>query len=250
MQRLWQLTLWSLLLVIAPVPRAWSHAGLELQIEELTLQLERQPDNVEWLLKRGDLQRRHESPALARDDFKRVREIQPDNATVDWFEGRLELESGYPEIGIQYLDHFLLANPDHAIALQNRAQAHLLLHQPLLAAQDYQRVIQVSEKPAPSLYSSNALVLVAAGPEYFSQAMDVVWTGLERFPGEVSLTGLGTDISLAVADTGTAQNLINTLPAAILGLPQWKARVALLNCDAGSSLESCQAVAVNILQNQ
>jgi len=250
MQRFWQLTLWSLLLVVAPVPRAWSHADLELQIEELTLQLESQPDNVEWLLKRGDLQRRHESPGLARDDFKRVREIQPDNAIVDWFEGRLELESGHPDIGIQYLDSFLLANPDHVIALQNRAQAHLLLHQPLLAAQDYQRVIQVADKPAPSLYSSNALALVAAGPEYFSQAMGVVRVGLERFPGEVSLTGLGTDISLAVADTGTAQDLINTLPAAILGLPQWQARLALLNCEIESSAENCKAAALKKLQSQ
>jgi len=250
MQRFWQLTLWSLLLVIALVPRAWPHADLELQIEGLTLQLEHQPDNVEWLLKRGDMQRRHESPGLARDDFKRVREIQPDNATVDWFEGRLEVESGHPEIGLRHLDQFLLANPDHAIALQNRAKAHLLLHQPLLAAQDYQRVIRVSAKPAPSLYSSNALALVAAGPEYFSQAMGVVRVGLKRFPGEVSLTGLGTDISLAVADTGTAQNLINTLPTSILGLPQWKARLALLNCETESSAENCQAAALKSLQDQ
>jgi len=245
-----QLLAWPLLLVILLVPRAWPHADLELQIEELMLQLERQPDNVEWLLKRGDLQRRHESPGLARDDFKRVREIQPDNAIVDWFEGRLEVESGHPEAGIQYLDQFLLANPDHVIALQNRAQAHLLLHQPLLAAQDYQRVIQVSGKPAPSLYSSHALALVAAGPEYFSQAMGVVRVGLERFPGEVSLTGLGTDISLAVADTDTARDLINTLPASILGLPQWKARLALLHCEAELSAANCQADALKKLQSQ
>jgi tetratricopeptide (TPR) repeat protein len=224
-----QLLVWPLLLVIMLTPRAWSHADLELQIEELTLQLERQPDNVEWLLKRGDLQRRHESYGLARNDFRRVREIQPDHKIVDWFEGRLEVESGRAEIGIKFLDRFLMANPDHGIALQNRAQAHLLLHQPLLAARDYQRVIQVSAKPAPSIYSSNAQALVDAGPEYFSEAMGVVRVGLERFPGEVSLTGLGTDIALAMSDLETAQELINTLPVAILGLPQWKARVALLD---------------------
>lgn len=250
MRSAWQLLILLLSLVMVLVPKAWSHADLELQIEELTLQMERQPDNVEWLLKRGDLQRRHKSPGLARDDFKRVREIQPDNATVDWFEGRLEVESGHPEVGIQHLNHYLLANPDHAIALQNRAQAHLFLHQPLLAAQDYRRVIQVSDKPAPSLYSSNALALVAAGPEHFSQAMGVVRAGLERFPGEVSLTGLGTDISLAVADTGTAKYLINTLPVSILGLPQWKARLALLNCKAESSAVNCKATALKMLQSQ
>ena len=229
MRSVWLALAWSLLLVIAPVPRAWPHADLELQIEELSSQLERQPDNIEWLLKRGDLQRRHESYQFARNDFRRVRSIQPDNETVDWFEGRLEVESGQPEIGITYLDRFLLVNPDHGIALQNRARAHLLLNQPLLAAQDYQRVILVSDKPAPSLYSDGARALVEAGSEYFPQAMGLVKQGLMRFPGEVTLTGLGTDISLAMSDVETAQALIDTLPAAILRLPQWQARVALLN---------------------
>jgi hypothetical protein len=105
----------------------------------------------------------------------------------------------------------------------------LLLNQPLLAAQDYQRVILVSDKPAPSLYSDGARALVEAGSEYFPQAMGLVKQGLMRFPGEVTLTGLGTDISLAMSDVETAQELIDTLPAAILRLPQWQARVALLN---------------------
>jgi len=253
MRPVWQLVVWPLLLVSALVPRAWSHADLELQIEELTLQLQGQPDNVELLLKRGDLQRRHESPALARADFKRVREIQQDNDTVDWYEGRLEVELGRAESGVKYLDQFLSANPDHGIALQNRARGYLLLHQPLLAARDYRHVIQVSDRPTPTLYSANALALVEAGPEYFSPAMDIVSAGLERFPGEVSLTGLGTDISLAIADTGSAQELINTLPAPILDLPQWKARVSLLACELGqpgSSVDNCKTTALENLQSQ
>jgi len=244
--------LWPLLLVLTPVSPVWSHADLELQIEELTLQLERQPENVEWLLKRGDLQRRHDKHGLARKDFKSVREIQPHNETVDWFEGRLEVESGQPEIGVSYLDRFLLVNPDHGIALQNRAQAHLLMHQPLLAAQDYQRVIKISERPSPSLYTANALALVEAGTEYFSKAMEVVSSGLERFPGEIRLTGLGTDISLAVADTNTAMSLMNTLPSPVLGLQLWQRRLVLLDCEleADPSTETCQADALESLQNQ
>lgn len=75
-------------LLLVPVwPVVHAHPDLLLQIEGLTEQLERQADNVELLLKRGDLLRRHESRDLARADFKRVREIQPDNITIDWFEG-------------------------------------------------------------------------------------------------------------------------------------------------------------------
>jgi predicted Zn-dependent protease len=84
--------------------------------------LEQQPDNADLLLKRGNLQRRHGDWASARADFRRVREIQPDNKNIDWFEGRLDVESGRAAEGVQYLDRYLLANPDNAIALQNRAQ--------------------------------------------------------------------------------------------------------------------------------
>lgn len=226
---------WLLSAMVLLAPPAFPHADLDLQIENLSRQLQEQPDNVELLLKRGDLQRRHENFDLARSDFARVREIQPDNKIVDWFEGRVEVEAGRPEQGIKYLDRFLESGPDRSssgylIALQNRAQAHLLLDQPLLAAKDYQEVIRASDKPTPTLYSSGALALVEAGTEHFPDAMGLVQQGLSRFPGEVTLTGIGTDISLAMADIDTARGLIDTLPEPILGLPKWKARVALLDC--------------------
>jgi len=240
------------LLIISVWPTARAHLDLLTQIEELTKQLEQQPDNVELLLKRGDLQRRHENLDIARADFKRVREIQPDNKTIDWFEGRLEVESGRPESGISYLDRYLDANPGQVIALQNRARAHLMLGQPLLAAQDFQTVIQVSDKPAPSLYSSNAQALVVAGRDYYPQAMTVVRAGLEKFPAEIMLTGIGTDISLARADTVAAAELINSLPDPILQLQQWQLRKALLVCETGNkepALSNCQAKALEMLQH-
>lgn len=214
-------------------PLAYSHTDIQLQIETLTRQLEGQPDKVEWLLKRGDLQRRHQNWDLARADFNRVREIQPDNATVDWFEGRLEVESGQPESGVRLLDRFLKTNPAHVIALQNRAQAHLLLGQPLLAAQDFGTVIRVADRPSPTLYNSHALALVLAGADHITDAMNVVQAGLDKFPADVTLAGIGTDISLALADTEMAARLIQGVSDPVLKLQQWQARIALLDCETG-----------------
>lgn len=222
-----------MLLLICVCPAVFAHSDLLLQIEGLTEQLQQQPDNVNLLLKRGDLQRRHQNWDLARADFNRVREIQPENNTVDWFEGRLDVESGRPGAGISYLDRFLKTNPGHTIALQNRAQAYLLQQQPVLAAEDFATVIQLSERPAPSLYSANALALVMAGSDYYSAAMAVVKNGLRLFPGEIMLTGIATDLSLAQSDTQTATKLINQLPASIQKLMQWQTRKALLDCQAG-----------------
>jgi tetratricopeptide (TPR) repeat protein len=223
-----------LLLFLSVGPVAFAHPDLLLQIEELTEQLERQADNIDLLLKRGDLQRRHQSWDLARADFKRVREIQPDNKIIDWLEGRLDVESGRPDEGVQYLDRFLYTNPGHALALQNRAQGYLLLKRPLLAAQDFAAVIQASDRPAPSLFSANALALVEAGDDHHSTAMLVVHSGLMQFPAEVRLTGIGVDLSLARSDTDTASKLIEQLPAPVLKLPQWQTRQALLECQVGN----------------
>lgn len=228
------------LILVNASPVAYAHTDLQLQIEALTAQLESEPGNVDLLLRRGDLQRRHKNPDLARADFERVREIQPDNKTVDWFEGRLEVESGQAAVGVQLLDRFLLYNPGHQIALQNRAQGYLLLNQPLLAAQDFNTVIEVSDKPTPSLFSAHALALVAAGEDHFRAAMDVVKLGLKRFPSEISLTGIGTDVSLAQSDTDTARILIDQLPPSIQKLPQWQTRKALLDCQTGNDVRAMQ----------
>lgn len=221
------------LLFVALCPALYAHSDLRLQIDELTRQLELKPDNPELLLRRGDLQRRHQNWDLARADFTTVREVQPDNPSVDWFEGRMEVEAGRPQEGVELLDRFLLTQPQQVIALQNRASGYLLLDQPLLAARDFQTVIQVSDNPAPTLFSANALAFVAAGSNYFPAAMIVVSKGLSQFPGEMALTEIATDLSLAQADTDTASKLVKQLPASIQKLPQWQIRIALLDCQLG-----------------
>lgn len=221
------------LLLITLCIAAYGHADLQLQIDELTGQLELESDNVELLLKRGDLQRRHQNWDLARADFRRVRELQPENRTVDWFEGRLEVQAGQPLAGIRYLKRFLINNPGHTIALQNRAEGYLLLNRHLLAAEDLQSVIRLSDKPAPSLYGANALALVAAGGDFYPAATNVVQEGLLLFPGEIRLTGIATDLYLAQSDTDAARVLIDQLPASIRKLQQWQTRTALLDCQSG-----------------
>lgn len=223
--------LFLLFMTICPV--LYAHSDLSLQIDGLSRQLKLEPDSPELLLKRGDLQRRHENWDLARADFTRVREVKPGNPTVDWFEGRMEVEAGRPLEGVALLDRFLLAQPHQVIALQNRAQGYLQLELPLLAARDFQTVIRVSENPAPALFSASALAFVAAGSDFFPDAMIVTNQGLSIFPGEIVLTGIATDLSLAQADTDTASKLVRQLPASIQNLPQWQTRIALLDCQAG-----------------
>ena len=232
MKLLRAVTLLILLVLALPCP---AHTDLQLQIDKLTHDLSSDPANTDLLMKRGDLHRRHQDWGLAHDDFARVRQIDPGHPYIDWFAGRLEVEAGEPQKGIALLDEFLKHKPQHVIALQNRAQGYLLLSQPLPAANDYRAVIQHSKTPGPELYRACASAYLAAGETYYEQAMDIVRQGLMRIPGEISLTGLGTDISLARADLDTAQTLIDSLPGPVMGLSQWKVRGALLDCLSGQN---------------
>ena len=238
------------LMLVSGCHVVFAHPDLQLQIDQLSAQLEHDPDNVDLLLRRGDLQRRHEHWDLARLDFDRVREIQPDNDTVDWFEGRMEVQSGNAAEGVRYLERFLLNNPGHVIALQNRAEGYLLLNQSLLAAKDFETVIRESDKPAPSIYASGALAYIAAGANHYSAAMDLVQKGLSLFPNEITLTGIATDLSLARSDLDAAKRLINSLPVAVLNLPQWQTRIALLDCQAGNKTEATQRFTNSLVASQ
>jgi hypothetical protein len=76
---------------------------------------------------------------------------------------------------------------------------------------------------------------VAAGADYFPDAMTVTNQGLSKFPGEIVLTSIATDLSLAQADIETASRLIGQLPASIQNLPQWQTRIVLLDCQSGKT---------------
>jgi hypothetical protein len=78
-------------------------------------------------------------------------------------------------------------------------------------------------------------------------------SGLERFPVEVSLLGLGTDIALSVDRADTAASYFEPLPAALRKLPQWQTRIERAHClkgTAGLARSSCLSEAREGLAQQ
>lgn len=194
-----------------------------------------QPDNTELLLKRGDLHRRHGDWNAGKRDFEKVRELQPDHPRVDWFEGRLLVAAGEYRQGDVLLTRFLVNTPNHSGAHQIRAVAREHLDQPLKAADDYRAAINSSERPSPSLYRSLVLTYVSAGVGYTDAAISAVDEGLGLFPFEVSLLGLGTDLSLSRSDVQMAAEYMAGVQPGLLKLPQWKFRLALQSCIFGET---------------
>jgi len=206
---------------------------LLLQIEELSNQISKDPQNTELIIRRGDLYRRHGDWNAAEIDFQKVRELSPGDMSIDWYEGRLLVESGRYEDGIALLTRLLEQDDQNGGAYRVRAEARWLFKQPLLAARDYQLAIDNSERPSPSLYRSLVLSLVAAGVEHTDEAIKAVDDGLDRFKGEITLLGLGVDLSLSQKDVRQAQRYWKRVPARLTALSQWQFRQAILYCIEG-----------------
>jgi len=208
----------------------WGHPDLIAQIEALTARLAAQPDNVELLLKRGDLHRRHQDYAAAARDFDQAARIHPTHLMLDFYRGRLQQETGNSGAADRLFAGYLERRPGHAKAWKLRGEVNLSRGVPEQAAGYFKKAIELATSPSPDLYRLRVMALIAAGEPHWSKAMESVEKGLNRFGLEMTLLGLGTDISLASGQTNRANELIGRLPGKLMKLPQWTARNQLLTC--------------------
>jgi tetratricopeptide (TPR) repeat protein len=215
----------ALLILLATLTSAArGHPDLILQIEELDVQLKSQPGNVELLVKRGDLYRRHQDYTAAAQDFNAARSIDPSNPEIDFYAGRLALAAGNGVEAEQLLARYLAHYPQHAAAWALRGEANIQIRSPGAAAEYFAQAIRYSNRPSPGLYSLNALSLVAIGESSWTGARQVIDEALQHFPLELTLLGLGVDIALALDLPAEAAQYMQILPQALRDLPQWKKR--------------------------
>lgn len=244
-----------LLIVLSMLaPPAWSHPDLLLQIEELDLALASRPADADLLARRGDLYRQHEDYAAAARDLAAARGAQPDYPLLDLYEGMLLLDIRNPAGAEELFTLFLQDHPRLASAWILRARARLALGLAYQAAADYAQAILYADLPSPELYRDWALALVAAGDDHWNTARKVLDIGLERFPLDVSLLALVSDIALAENQPGEAESYIKRLSQPITRLPRWQSRIKTMNClqteSASSDAAVCQSAAVNALREQ
>ena len=152
------------LIFLAALPASgFCHPDLTAQIELLDERIQAGEVNAELLMKRGDLYRRHQDfPAAARD-FEAARKLSPDNSLIDFYQGRLQLESGHPGKAEHYLALYLEAYPMHAKAWMLRGEANIQLDRPKAAAEYFGQAIQTAESPSPGLYRLLILSRLAMG---------------------------------------------------------------------------------------
>jgi predicted Zn-dependent protease len=235
-----------------PVGPVHGHPELLAQIRLLDAQLTEQPDNTDLLLQRGDLYRRHGDYSAAERDFAAARTLDSANDKLDFYAGRLRLETGDAAQAEATLSRYLERHAEHAAAWSLRGQARLALGQPAKAADDFGSAIARAVHPTPTLYLERCVALFAAGQRHWESARAAADAGLANHPQDVALLGMAADISLALGESSLAAAYLDLLPVALRGLHQWHSRAESLNCLAAraSDPEECVAPALERLERQ
>lgn len=228
----------ALLICLSALPIALlGHSDLLLQIKTLDAQIEAGPASAEMYLKRGDLYRRHEDLAMAASDFAAARKANPDNLLLDFYDGRLFLESGDPAGAETHLARYLSANAQHGKAWVLRGQANIRLSQTASAADFFAKAIEQSATPSPELFRLQILSTLAIDESHWSAALQIADNGVRHFGAEVMLLGLAIDISLAQNLPQNADGYLNMLPSSLHRLPQWAERLEFRDCFLDNTAE-------------
>lgn len=210
---------------------AASHPEIDLQIEETSQQIRQYPANADLYLKRGELYRRHSDLGLAREDLEKARKLDPSHRLLNWYEGRAALDSGEFALASQKFSLYIESEPTHAPVFYLRGMARDGLGQYRFAAEDYARSIELSKNPAPALFRSQALSLIAAND--WQASGHIINAGLSRFPREVSLLGIAVELALVQQDVHQVLAYFTRVPERLRSLPQWRFRKAVWHCVSG-----------------
>lgn len=234
-------TVLSLALNLGLIPTARGHADLLLQIEDMTKQIAKTPNDAELYLRRGELRRAHAEWEEAFLDYDRAAALAPNLATLDLVRGRLFLDSGWPLSARACLDRVLLRQPNHVEALLLRGRACARLHLLLSAADDFDRAIALYPEPSPDLYIERAEVLAAAGPEYLVRALAGLDDGVRKLGPLVTLQLTAIELELKSKNYDSALGRVDTVAARSPRKETWLTRKGEILKQAGRAEEARQA---------
>ncbi len=187
--------------VLALPGSAPAHGLLHEQIAELDRRLAVDPNNVELLLRRGDLHRRHLSWDEALADLGRVAELDPGAIEVHFLRGRTYLDSDRPRRAKAEFERYLTLLPEEAEQRDRRGSTLLLqgkalrqMGRQLKAAACFRRAVDLVERPGPQAFLDCAQAFDAA--EHPDAALGCLDEGLTRLGPVVSLERAAIEIEI------------------------------------------------------
>ncbi len=140
----------------------WAHPALNVQIQRLTEQLEKAPENPQLYFKRSLLHLQHADLEAAWQDILRSDEYSSDMAAVDWVAARIAFAQGRHDEALSRLSHYLQQRPDSPWAHVLRAKILLQSERTQEATTHLHLALRSSKNPSVDSYLQVAKLLVDA----------------------------------------------------------------------------------------
>jgi tetratricopeptide (TPR) repeat protein len=185
----------SLMLLVCLEP-LFAHDEPYHRIDEITIEIEYNPDNLDLYIERGELYRLTSQLDLALSDFDQLALLDPDHETVNFHCGRLLFEAGQHQPARIALDQFLSVYPDDLQGLMVRARVLRKLKQPLLAVQDYSHALSLVSYPTPVLIIEQAEALVEVGESYVDLAIQSLDDAIQKHGPLILLESCAIELEL------------------------------------------------------
>ena len=214
----------------------YAHGDLHEQIEAITARIEKDPDNAELYLKRGELRRAHREWAAAQADFDRVANMNPALDTVELSRGLLWMEMGEAAQAEKALGRFLSNHPDHVVALAAHARSLVRLGRFRDGAVQFTRAL--AAKPLPEFYLERARALAKADTENLRDVVRGLDEGLARLGPVVTLQVLALDLELQMPDYPAALSRLDAITLHATRKEVWLARRGDVLQQAGREAEA------------
>jgi tetratricopeptide (TPR) repeat protein len=182
--------------LVRPAPVA-AHGDLHDQIAAVTHQIHQDPTNATLFLKRGELYRVHREWEAALSDYAEVVRLDPNSRAIDFFLGRMLLESDRPVPACECLNRFLAKQPDHVEALIARARVLAKLGKASAAAKDFTRALAHLAEPKPEYYLERADAVMSGSGRRVETALRGLDEGMKRLGPVLTLQLRAIDLELA-----------------------------------------------------
>lgn len=221
--------------------RACAHSELIIQIDAVTAEIQKDPNNAELYLRRGQLRREHSEFDLAKSDFDKVESLSPNWPHLDALRAKLYLDWGWPLTARALADKYLAKNPSNVDALILRARIHQRLSMSRSAANDYDLAIELSAEPSPDLFVERCQLLTNLGSEHLAEALRGLDDGIKRLGPLVTLQlfAIETEVKQQRYDGALAR--VDQITERSPRKETWLARRAEILVQAGRKAEARKA---------
>jgi predicted Zn-dependent protease len=224
-----------------PVRPAFAHAAIEVQIQDVTRRIAKDPGNARLFLQRAELHRDHADWDAAEADYRTARHLDPGLAEVDLRLGRMLLDKGEPALAKPELDRYVAGRPEDPRGLTLRARTLARLGRRDEAAADYRRALA---SPAargagdPDAFLELADLLSTGDRPRREEALEVLERGIAALGPIVSLELPAIEIEVALGRYDAALSRVDGIASQSGRKERWILERAGILRQAGRSKEA------------